>query len=239
MSPPTTSKPCSPASVIPPSISAERAVQRAVDGFRMTLQVRADRLLGPALPMQLVHQFGPGLATLVRGRSVPRWRRGAARRQVRGSAVRGCRWRQLLRNRRPVIWSAAVRASVALRSKCQRSATCSASGAPSAIACAYASARSRVTISTPDARAANNSHSQCLRSGKSSTMCSRSWRSRGRHRAHLPLLPVGVFPIPPPHRACGWVGRQRVSPIGTFPTAPRRTTRDRFPYHVALQWSCS
>jgi hypothetical protein len=33
---------------------------------------------------------------------------------------------------------------------------------------------------------------------------------------------------PSPNRACSWVGRQRVTPKGTFPTAPRRTTHDRF-----------
>src|SRR6266496_850400 len=42
-----------------------------------------------------------------------------------------------------------------------------------------------------------------------------------------------------PNPAYSWVGRQRVTRVGTFPTAPRRTTRDRFPYHVALQWPVS
>jgi len=37
---------------------------------------------------------------------------------------------------------------------------------------------------------------------------------------------VRVSPFLSPNEACGRVGRQRVTLMGTFPTPPLRTTRD-------------
>src|SRR2546425_5869534 len=55
------------------------------------------------------------------------------------------------------------------------------------------------------------------------------WRRGARWVGTRRGTNMARFLIPPvENRACGRVGRQRVTPTGTFPTAPLRTDRDSF-----------